>query len=83
MRSTPTCLQWADSLTEELAIFSMAQDSPDGAGLHGGGDRHGLVDVIGEHGGGQTVISVVGSLNHLLQGFELHDLLYWPKDLQK
>lgn len=57
-------------------------DSPDSASLHGCGDRHGFVDVVGEHGRHQTVIRVVGSFYHLLDGFELHDHLDGPENLK-
>lgn len=58
-------------------------NSPDGASLHGCGYGHGFVDVIGEYGSNQTVICVVGSFNHFLNSFELHDLLHWSKNLSK
>lgn len=54
---------------------------PDSASLHGCGDGHGFVDVVGENGSNQTIICVVGSFYHFLDSFEFHDLLDWSKNL--
>lgn len=58
-------------------------NSPDSASLHGCGNCHGFVDVAGEYSRHQTVLRVVGSLDHFLDCFELHDLLDWAKNLPK
>lgn len=58
-------------------------NSPHRAGLQGCGYGHGFVDVAGENGSNQTVVRVVGSFDHFFNRFELHNLLDWPKNLQK
>lgn len=59
-----------------------ARNSPDGASLHGCGDGQGFVDVISENGTNQAVVWAVGSLDHFLDGLELHYLLDRAKDLE-
>ncbi len=56
--------------------------SPDGSGLDAVGDGDGLVDVLGEDGGAQSVVRLVGAVNHLLQILELQNLLHRPEDLK-
>lgn len=55
---------------------------PDGASPHGRGYGYGFVDVVGEYSRNQTIIWVVGSLDHFLDSLELHDLLDGAKNLQ-
>lgn len=54
---------------------------PDSAGLHSPRDGHGLVEVFGEDSCCQTIIGVVGSLDHFFNCLKLHNLLNWPKYL--
>lgn len=54
---------------------------PDGASPQPIGDVVGFVDVSGEDSRRQSVLSVVGPGDHLLQGFELQDLHHWAKNL--
>lgn len=59
-----------------------SRNSPDSASLHGCGNGQGFVDVFSENSTNQTVVWAVGSLNHFLNGLELHYLLHWAKDLE-
>ena len=46
------------------------------------GDIESLVNVLGEDWSTQSIVAVIGSLNHLIQLAELEDLLHRPKDLE-
>lgn len=59
-----------------------SRNSPDGASLHGCGNGQGFVDVISENGTDQAVVGAVGSLDHFLNGLELHYLLDGAEDLE-
>lgn len=56
---------------------------PNGAGIDAIGKLHGLVDVVGDDAGGEAVLHIVGTLNHLIDGAELEDGLNGSKDLKE
>lgn len=56
---------------------------PDSASPQSVGDVVGLVNVLGEDGGCQAVLGVVGPGHHLLQCLELQHLHHRAKDLQR
>ena len=58
-------------------------DSPHTAGAKGMGDTQSPVDILGEDGRSQSIHGVVGPVDHLLDGLELHDLHHWTEDLPR
>ena len=56
--------------------------SPDSSGAQSLGGPVGQVDVPGVDAGRQSVHGVIGSLDHLLHGGELHDLLHGAENLR-
>ena len=57
--------------TPSANIHTRIKNSPYSASTHAVGKHHGLVDVVGEDGGTQTVGGAVGALNGLLHRAEL------------
>ena len=64
-----------------MTVVGVVAVDDQGAALNTGGDAHGLGQILGEHGTGQTVLGGVGDGEGLLLGVEGDDGEHGSKDL--
>lgn len=70
-------------VTTERHLRSARQISvdPNGASLDGIRECECGINIFGENASGQTVISVIGTFDDLIQSFEFENALNWTENL--